>query len=411
MNIQNVKVVIAGSFGYMDIGDEAMLSEDLWFIQSHLGIPTTRIHLLGENLKYLSSYHNHPMANCHSSIQLEANAERLRNHSDWKRAIKRRVKKIIGRNATRSSDSRLHGLIMSCNVALITGGGTINTRDPHGGSIRRMHSLVKYFRDSGLPVFMSGQTVGPLGISAEHDRLAGEIIEAVDVLTVRDSRYSGRYLDVIGTRPKELLETFDDAYTLEYKDMLLPDDCARFLADGETIAVNVTDYTADLPEQRHFIAGICERLIREDGKKVLLVSHTPKDLQSLYAILDMIPNELKEKVHLPDTRLWKDAMLKKLISCCQVAIGGRYHFIVFAGTSNTPFVGMCGNHYSYIKQDGFARALGFEDFILTERETWNEASLWSLYLRAKQLRLDLEHKFTRPSASMRRFAEWLEHLP
>ncbi len=127
----------------------------------------------------------------------------------------------------------------------------------------------------------------------------------------------------------------------------------------------------------------------------------------LYQILDMCAAETKEALHLPDTRHWTGAQLKKAISQCAVAIGGRYHFIVFAGTSDTPFVGMCGNHYSYVKQNGFADPLGLSRMILTERETWEFDTLLTRYKEAKDMLLDLSNRFRRPSASMASFGKWL----
>lgn len=69
---------------------------------------------------------------------------------------------------------------------------------------------------------------------------------------------------------------------------------------------------------------------------------------------------------------------------------------------------MCGNHYFYIKQDGFARVLGLQDFILTEKETWDMEYLLDKVREAQKLQLDLEDKFQRPSVSMQHFGEWLK---
>jgi polysaccharide pyruvyl transferase WcaK-like protein len=196
---------------------------------------------------------------------------------------------------------------------------------------------------------------------------------------------------------------------LPYKDVPLPQQVNDFLKLGDAVAVNVTDYTDNTHEKRAFVAGLCEWFIRDCSLKVILVSHDVADYFTLNVIYDMIDNNLKSSIILPDTRLWQDAMLKKLISCCRLAIGGRYHFIVFAGTSNTPFIGMSGNHYSYIKQDGFARAIGLQDFILTEKETWDMLIVKSKVEKAMELKLDLDNKFQRPSASMRHFGKWM-HL-
>ena len=271
-----------------------------------------------------------------------------------------------------------------------------------------MHLIVSEFKQYGLPVFMSGQTIGPLGGDTDDDRMARETVEMVDVLTVRDSDYSRRYLDLIGATPREFIETFDDACSLPYHDAELPAELEQLLSTRQVGAVNVTDYTADEPAKREFMAILIEQLLDQKlVEHVICVSHTPGDLQRLWMIRDMVQNSMKPRVTVPDTRYWREASIKRLISRCAVALGGRYHFIVFAGTSNTPFVGMTGNHYSYVKQDGFARPLDLADFILTEKETWNRTTVLDRVKEALGTRLSLSALFQRPSVSMARFGSWL----
>ncbi|MFH1618742.1 MAG: polysaccharide pyruvyl transferase family protein [bacterium] len=401
-----MKLCISGSFGNMDIGDEAMLTEDLDFISNVLKISREDICLIGHQPDYMAFFHSHPRDRCFPSEAVQSNCQ-------YRSACRRDRAAIFLKSALRArlpfrrDIKRIAG---ECRALLITGGGTINTRNPEGSSIARMHALVSYFKNMGKPVFMSGQTIGPLGLMPRHDEMAREIISAADVLTVRDSFYSRRYLEVINAEPKELMETCDDAYALPYKDEILPPGVQSFLSSGEVAAVNVTTYTSETSSMRVFVAELCERMVRDLKLKVILTSHTEKDYFNLMGISDMLDNSAKGAVLLPDTRFWKDKTLKKMISCCRVAIGGRYHFIVFAGTSNTPFVGMCGNHYSYIKQDGFARAVGLENFILSEKDTWNMEVVLGKTREALGTRLDVESGCQRPSASMRRFGEWLRSL-
>jgi len=438
--IKMIKICIAGSFGYKDIGDEAMLTEDLAFILDILKIPRENIYLIGGQPDYLSYYHNHPIDNCLKDSffveKIEAEQSQIQqlrqqllqarqqlqaefNELKRKRGILGKIKLLfVEPKTTITQEPELSPpsepepiesrIAKSSDMLLVTGGGTINTRDPNGRSVKRMHAIVTFFKKLGKPIFMSGQTIGPLGLIAEHDKLALEIINSVDFLTVRDNSYSRRYLEVINAKPKNFVETFDDAYTLPYKDEVLPDNIIEFTKSGNVVAFNVSEYTSDLPEQRVFIAKLCECLISEFSLKVLLVSHTTKDYFNLLIIYDMINNNLKKSILLPDIRMWRDKTLKKMISSCKIAIGGRYHFIVFAGTSNTPFIGMCGNHYSYIKQDGFAKQLGMSDFILTEKETWDMDAIKAKIKSAMNLKIDFEHKFERPSVSMKCFGEWLQ---
>lgn len=401
-----MKLCITGGFGNKDIGDEAILSEDLNYVLARLCIPPMLVFLIGHQPGYISFYHEHPLENClacrsfTTSFKQNARAflgSAVRFRPDYS---------LLDNSKIRYSQA----VARECDALLVTGGGIINTRDSRGTSIKRLHALVKFFHKYEKPIFISGQTIGPLGINAYHDQLAREIVSMAEVLTVRDVHYSKRYLEIIGAEPKELLQLVDDAASLPYQDEKLPVELNEFLSACDTVAVNVTTYTSDTFEKKVAVARICEYCISEYGVNIILVSHALPDFPALWTIYDMVDNTLKPRIRLPDTRLWRATTVKKMISKCRIAIGGRYHFIVFAGTSNTPFVGMPGNHYSYIKQDGFARPLGLEDCILTEKEVWDWPILKQKIDKAFSMQIDTSMNFPRPSISMQRFGDWLNSL-
>jgi polysaccharide pyruvyl transferase WcaK-like protein len=403
-NYSKLKVAVAGSFGYKDIGDEAMLTEDLEFLINHLGIPREQIYLFGHLNKYLSEYHSHPLSNCIFSPYLERVS--CFHQASVLNKLTTKAKIVFRRQ---SECCRLvEEIANNCDFLLITGGGTINTRTPGAESLSRMHSLISYFVYLKKPVFVSGQTIGPLGINRHHDEKAKWIVENVDFLAVRDKHYSKRYLSLIDAKPKRYLETYDDAYTLSYEDVKLPDELQGFLDQGDCAAINVTQYTISNQKEKEFIARVTEYLVQDLGLNVVMVPHTPEDLSGLYVIFDMLHESIKERVFLPDFRDERDRILKKTISRCKVAVGGRYHFIVFAGTANVPFVGMCGNHYSYIKQDGFARQIGQEAYILNERDTWNFDVITRKISERLEQTLELDQYFPRPSESMQALKGWIE---
>jgi polysaccharide pyruvyl transferase WcaK-like protein len=163
--------------------------------------------------------------------------------------------------------------------------------------------------------------------------------------------------------------------------------------------------------KRFLLASLCEHLIRAHGLQVLLLGNTPWDVSTLWTVFDLLDDALKERVAVPDTSAWRAGQLKRAISRCRLAFGGRYHFVVFAATANVPVVGHCGNHYSYIKQDGFARPVGLERFILNERASCDRESIQARLADALQYKPSLEGRFKRPGESMLRFGQWLQSLP
>ena len=55
--LADVKIAITGSFGFKDIGDEAMLTEDLNYLLNDLGIPRQNIYIFGDQPDYVSYYY------------------------------------------------------------------------------------------------------------------------------------------------------------------------------------------------------------------------------------------------------------------------------------------------------------------------------------------------------------------
>lgn len=312
-----MKVCVTGSFGGGDIGDDAMVFPHLRNLQE-LGVERKNIWLIGHKPDYMAKHFSHPKERCLPSDPFHPPAD------------------LIGKT----------------DALLVTGGGTINTRDTHGYSVRRAYSLIMPFVRARVPVFVSGQTIGPLGVSTDHDALAKEIIESVDVLTVRDVGHSRKYIEKIGAQPKVFVETIDDAAWIAPHDNLPIE-----LPEGKKAAVNVTVYTYDTDAKRAAVSTICHRLSCM-GYTVLLVPHHGWDLEALRT-LESVPN-----AKLIDTTGWYGAQTKLLFSKCNTVIAGRYHAVVFAMTAGVPCVGMAGNHYSWIKQNGFAKQIEMEEMIV-----------------------------------------------
>ena len=124
----------------------------------------------------ISYYHKHSLDHCFNSSLFQKRQEL--HESGIRQKLKLKLKSILKREFIISR--KVEKAVKDCDVLLVTGGGTINTRDAQGSSIKRMHALVTYFKKLEKPIFMSGQTIGPLGLYEEHDRLAVEIINAID---------------------------------------------------------------------------------------------------------------------------------------------------------------------------------------------------------------------------------------
>ncbi|KKK95167.1 hypothetical protein LCGC14_2675540, partial [marine sediment metagenome] len=178
---------------------------------------------------------------------------------------------------------------------------------------------------------------------------AKEIIEAADVLTVRDVGLSRGFIKMIGAKPKVLIETTDDAINLPMEGEL-PEALEEWVARGPCCAFNTTTYLTETPQRIKRLVQIMDDV----GMRLLLIPMHPLDAFDLGKVR---AQSNAECLFVP-TEEWRAGQIKKLLSKCTVAIGGRYHFLVFAGSLGLPFVGLSVNEYSTLKQAGLVSALG-----------------------------------------------------
>jgi polysaccharide pyruvyl transferase WcaK-like protein len=318
------KIYITGSFGNKDIGDDAMLTMHLRNL-CRMGVPSRDIILIGHQPNYMVWYFNKAPREC------------LKNTAN-----------INFNNA---------------KCLIVTGGGTINTRKPSGASLKRMQSLVMPFKKHNIPIFMSGQTIGPLGIYPEHDAIAKELLESVDVLTTRDKIYSKEYIDTIGANIKELYMTCDDAFGLYYPKGI-PKEFQSFKNKSEKLcAFNITDYIVDTPQKITTLNKIINEIL-DQGYNIVLIPHAPKDERFFN-----IHIRKNNSIYLQSMEGMRGRDMKAVIANCDIAIGGRYHFLVFALSLKIPCIGLAGNKYSYIKQHGCADQIGLGNLIVNFDES------------------------------------------
>ena len=353
-----MKLCITGGFGNKDIGDEAMLTEYLRYLDD-IGFHRDDIYLIGHRPQYISWYHNHPLDKCIAS-------KRIPPH-----------------------------IVQNCTKLLFTGGGTINSY--RSKSINRTFGLIQLFR--GKKIFMSGQTIGPILDDEELNKKVKFVIENVDYLSLRDLIHSKKAIDKLGAKPRIFKETCDDAVNLQYKDAQLSETILDFI-DKDTIAFNITDFIVDTPEKVKQVINIINRLL-EDFKLLLVCNH-PSDYEHFEDLI--LPHISLKNILMPNTVKMKGNQLKKMISLCKIAVGSRYHFLVFAGTTGTPFIGLAGDEYSYIKQSGFAQQIGLQDMIIAKGDLGNLDYIQLKMTKARHL----SFRNTFISQSIVDFTEWIK---
>lgn len=336
-----MNICITGSFGNRDVGDDAMLTCWLEHLRQ-LGIGREAIWLVGHQPEYMAWYFSHPLEQCISSKTFPGDFP-----------------------------------VSSMDMLLVTGGGTMHTRGAGGGSIRRANQLIGPFLRAGVPTFISGQTVGPLGVDASHDAIARDIIGGADVFTVRDSTYSPGFISDIAAHPQELICTVDDAAALSYSGSRLPTRLEAFLADTRRpiVAFNLDTFTWRTPECVRRVGQALLHLLRLNWRAVLVPHHPNDSLAYKRYLWPLIPNDLRGQIREFYQPSYRAEQCKRIISQCQLAIGGRYHFVVFAASCGVPVVGMAPCEYAYVKQHGCLRELGLGDCVVGPEKVFDPEAL------------------------------------
>lgn len=312
---------ITGSFGNYDIGDDAMLTMYLQHLAS-LGVPRSSIRLIGHDRAYTSWYHNHPKALCYKSEKFDHTA-----HA--------------------KPGDRL----------LVTGGGTLNTRDQRGRSVHRMHQLVYGFKKFGIPMFISGQSVGPLGINKKHDKLAREVVHSADVFGTRDKTYSIQTLKQIKAKPRQLVTTLDDATHLP-----AAQDGPAYDISAKRVLMNVSVYTYTTTKQKKQMVDLCKKLL-ERGSNPLLLPHASTDTPLLQDLAAKVG--LEQPINIVQ---WRGEDSKALCARSAGVFSARYHLCVFAWCVGVPCIGLATNDYGFRKLHGFAREIGRSNCVLDLRK-------------------------------------------
>jgi len=370
-----LKIATFGSYGMLDIGDDAMLHRDIDYILNIIGVPLTDIRIITRSTKATVKYLQD--LGVTEDICIPENPKGMEDALNW------------------------------CDKVLITGGGTINTRGTVA-SLSRMYDFVVRCKNHNKEVFLSGQTIGPLGVNKEQDRLAKELIEYCTVVTVRDFKRSLEYIKLIGADIGHIYQTVDDAWGFEGSGDVTNRKIKTILNDG-AIGFNANNYAFTATKEYIDIAlQVCDTIIEKYGKKILFIH---QGLSLPYLDIN-VSKRIYERSRYKDKMLCEDFSevgckeFKEIISRLDGVLASRYHSLVFAASSSVPYVGICADFYSWVKQIGFSEELGMGDCVIRTEEINPDTILSRLDL-AREFKEKAEALDTHKNESMEMFAEFL----
>ncbi len=367
------KIVLIGGFGWHDVGDESQLTNSIINLKKF--IPSAEFMILSDNPENTSKYHK--LATSHSinhylfpdAQNLFSKVMRRLSLSFWIRGF------ILLFNAQCYNYTRktfflnkkgklLLETLGNSDLLFNVGGGNLN-------SIWRFEGLYgkcfTYLVSKTLkkPVILSGQTIGP--IDSWFDRkFAGFALNHVDVITLRDSA-SKSVLNDLGIFKPIILETADDAVSLpctndnSVAEVLLE---RKDVANRPMIGLNMLGLNyystakakAVLAQVADYLASKLDAVLVFVPMEYLNGADDRVALNDVFQLMKCKQNVIKI------TSEHDDKTLKSIIGRLDLAIGFRYHFIVFATTMQVPSIGLYQDAYYAMKIQGILSLMEQEQY-------------------------------------------------
>lgn len=294
------RVAISGSYGGMNLGDEAILEAITMQLRATLRVEIT-------------------------VFTRDPDDTRARHQVDRAVAIR-----DMSREEARAEIERLDLLILG-------GGGILYDRD---AEIYLREVVLA--NEMGIPVMVYAISAGPLTVPSVREQVLSAL-DGVALVTVRD-RQGQRLLEEVGLH-REILVTADPALLLEAEP--LPEDALRnegLNPDKRLIGLSVREPgpaapDIDVAHYHALLANAADFMIdRLDADIVFVPMERRKmDLQHSHAVIAAMQGAERATVLKGEYTV---RQLIALIGHFQFAVGMRLHFLIFAALAHVPFVAL-----------------------------------------------------------------------
>ncbi len=316
------KVAISGSYGGMNLGDEAILESILKALRVSADVD---IVVFSRNSQDTQARH-------------KVRAVPIREmHKD---EVREELKKL--------------------DLFILGGGGIL-----FDSLVPQFLRDVTWAKELGVPVFVYAVSVGPLK-SAEARQLVAEVLNKVDKITVRESE-AKRELHDLGVN-QEIEVTADPALLLKAepfeRDWLIKEGVA---ADQPLVGFSVREPGPAAPDLNvdHYhavLANAADFMIDRFNAQILFVpmeSGENRDPQHSHAVIAKMANTQRASVLKGQ---YTSAQLLGLVANMEFIVGMRLHFLIFSAIQKVPFVPL---PYA-AKVKGFLADLGMPMAPITE---------------------------------------------
>lgn len=362
------KIILIGGYGYSDIGDESQLTASLINLRKY--IPDAQFLVLSDNPEYSSKYHG---VETHYSINHFLKFLRffpLRMTVLLKGFLllfnARRLRKNRRTFLLKNEEKKFLNDLKSANLLFNIGGGNIT-------SVWCLELYGKCFtyllcRTFGIPVVLSGQTIGPFRNRLDR-YFAKFALNRVNFISLRE-KISENILNHIGITKPLIMVTADDSTTLppidkeKVKKIFSEEKIGEHhpLIGINMIKIGYLPYEKER-KARNLLAKIGDYLIAKYNAKIVFIPHSYALSTDERVAASEVLNLMKHKDRVCIiSHEYDDRTLKGIIGQMDLAIGFRYHFIVFAVNSQVPSIGIYFDDYYSIKIRGILELVGQEKY-------------------------------------------------
>jgi len=297
---RRVRIGISGSYGGMNLGDEAILEGILSRIRATVSADVT---VFSKNPSDTMARH-----------QVE-------------RAVSARA--LTRREVTPE--------IRELDLLVLGGGGILYDRDA-ANYLRE----VTVAQEAGVPVILYAISAGPLETAAAR-RAVRETLNATapTVVTVRD-RLGYRLLEDVGVG-KEIHLTADPAFLLEPEELPV----TALEAEGVDFGRHLVGFSVREPgpaapdirpdEYYALLANAADYIVERYGAEVVFVPMEKTDVQHSHGVVAHMNNAERAEVL---RRKYSPRQILDLMGRFELAVGMRLHFLIFAALRGTPFAAL-----------------------------------------------------------------------
>jgi polysaccharide pyruvyl transferase CsaB len=297
---RRLRIGISGSYGGMNLGDEAILEGILSQIRATVFADVTVF---------------------------------SKNPSDT--MARHKVERAVSaRSLTRAE---VTPEIRELDLLVLGGGGILYDRDA-ANYLRE----VTVAQELGVPAILYAISAGPLE-TQEARRAVRETLNATapTVVTVRD-RLGYRLLEDVGVS-KEIHLTADPAFLLEPEDLPV----AALEAEGVDFNRPIVGFSVREPgpaapdirpdEYYALLANAADYIVERYGAEVVFVPMEKTDVQHSHAVVAHMNNAERAEIL---RRKYSPRQILDLMGRFEFAVGMRLHFLIFAALRGTPFAAL-----------------------------------------------------------------------